>query len=189
MAVKIEQPTELDEDVLSEEQRRDLAESARRLREAANWVVRKKQFVEIIQNFEAIISETFDDPGAIEGLDDEQRAELEAAEAGEIFLGALPTIVGTILADMGETELSTAEQAAFYLISAYPSHIDAAESWLDASEKNQGAFERLLKADKYLGDLYDDFFADEEEDGDWDDEGGEPGNDNGPDGGPNGAAR
>jgi hypothetical protein len=64
--------------------------------------------------------------------------------------------IGGILEKLAEPEISSVEQAAFYVLSAHPEHQEAAERWVEADPKHMKAFRKFLKANRYYKNLMED---------------------------------
>ena len=66
---------------------------------------------------------------------------------------------GVILEVLGETRVSSVEQAACYILSAHPEHQKAGWDWIDADYGNWRAFKKLLRADRRYAFYYDEIEA------------------------------
>jgi hypothetical protein len=171
-------------DMAPEEQERMRA-IAEEIRAGANWVVRKRRLLDTLLAIEAaiggmpneaLIGEDSDFAALrseIQKMEEEANAaavaageaptdpldeEELAAAANEIaFLTGLPTYVGAVLELLGENEIASVEQAAFYHLSAHAEHQRAADEWFDADIRNDKAFRKFLRANRDYSDLLDRF--------------------------------
>lgn len=104
--------------------------------------------------------------GGWDGDGDED--EDEGGAGPEPDLAELTTYyVGAVLERLDEKALTGPEQAAFYMLSCHPEHLEAAQSWLGASPGNQAAFEAFVDANPDYAavlDMVEDLYADLEED-------------------------
>lgn len=173
---------------------------AERVASGSNWKVRKKALIDVVEGLDAMMAVGEAEALDALDLDDEAiAAEAEAldADAGGPETGAddgepppgdldvpefdvvdvLPAYVGAILEVLGETTVSSVEQAACYILSAHPEHQKAGWDWIDADYGNWRAFKKLLRADRRYAFYYDEIEAlatadaGEAEDGDGEDGG------------------
>ena len=73
------------------------------------------------------------------------------------FVNVVPYFIGGILEKLGETEIASIEQAAFYILSEHQEHQDAADQWLQANpSKREKAFKKFIKANRYYRELLKD---------------------------------
>lgn len=70
------------------------------------------------------------------------------------FMALLPVHVAALLEGLAEEEVSSLDQAAFYLLSAHPEHQEAADAWLRATRDRQKAFLKFLSANPFYAALY-----------------------------------
>jgi hypothetical protein len=159
--------------------------TAREIKDAANWVIRKRRLLDTILALELamrgaahqeLIAEDSEFQllkTEIMAMDAEQRrrvpevdgeevdpldeSELEAAADELTFLSAMPAFVGSILEILDEQAIASVEQAAFYHLSAHPEHQEAAENWFDADPRHETAFRKFLRANRDYADLLDRF--------------------------------
>jgi hypothetical protein len=131
------------------------------LRAASSWQERSEQLLEFIDALEMAFDpedEEFDDEDEfVDDEDDDLDDEDEVAAAGRgdsldktgswrangddeddedseppDFAEMLPFYVGAVLERLDEKSLESPEQAAYYMLSCHPEHIEAAEGWLQA---------------------------------------------------------
>jgi hypothetical protein len=140
----------------------------------SNWKVRKKALIDVVEGLDAMMAigeaevAFVDDPDADPPLDDpapDDPAEDAGAIDGDLdvpefdVVDVLPAYVGAILEVLGETTVSTVEQAACYILSAHPEHQKAGWDWIDADYGNWRAFKKLLRADRRYAFYYDEIEA------------------------------
>jgi hypothetical protein len=135
----------------------------------SNWKVRKKALIDVVEGLDAMMAigdaeaAFVDDPDADPPLDDPE--EDAGAVDGDLdvpefdVVDVLPAYVGAILEVLGETTVSTVEQAACYILSAHPEHQKAGWDWIDADYGNWRAFKKLLRADRRYAFYYDEIEA------------------------------
>ena len=118
-------------DVSDDSYRSTFDELSARLAAENNWFARKKLLLNTLKALEIVI----------------QHENLTARKAGEKvedsraeFLKVVPYFIGGILEKLAEPEISSVEQAAFYVLSAHPEHQEAAERWVEADPKHMKAF-------------------------------------------------
>jgi hypothetical protein len=78
-------------------------------------------------------------------------------------MALLPVHVAALLEGLAEEEVSSVDQAAFYLLSAHPEHQEAADAWLQATRERQKAFLKFLSANPFYAAQYRDherYFSD-----------------------------
>jgi hypothetical protein len=105
--------------------------------------------------------------GEWKGGEDEDGGDADDAEDGagpEPDLAELTTYyVGAVLERLDEKAVTGVEQAAFYMLSCHPEHLEAAQSWLVASPENQAAFEDFIEANPDYAavlDMVEEMYAD-----------------------------
>lgn len=106
-----------------------------------NWFARKKLLLDTLQALAIIIE--------YENLKAREAGEEVEEEPRDEFLRTVPYFIGGILEKLAEREISSAEQAAFYVLSAHPEHQEAAERWLEANPKHMKAFKKFVKSNRY----------------------------------------
>jgi hypothetical protein len=123
-------------------------ELSARLAAENNWFARKKLLLNTLKALEIVIQhENLTARKAGEKVEEEPRAE---------FLKVVPYFIGGILEKLAEPEISSVEQAAFYVLSAHPEHQEAAERWVEADPKHMKSFRKFLKSNRYYKNLMDD---------------------------------
>jgi hypothetical protein len=150
----------------------------------SNWKVRKKALIDVVEGLDAMMAigeaeaAFVDDPDADPPLDDpapddpapdDLGPDDPAEDAGTVdgdldvpefdVVDVLPAYVGAILEVLGETRVSSVEQAACYILSAHPEHQKAGWDWIDADYGNWRAFNKLLRADRRYAFYYDEIEA------------------------------
>ena len=110
----------------------------------SNWFVRKKYFLTALEALEQVVIEETVQHGE---PDDIPRMD---------FVNVVPFFIGGILEKLGETEIRSIEQVAFYILSGHAEHQDAADKWLQADRKREKAFKKFIKANRYYRDLLKD---------------------------------
>ncbi|MBI1206317.1 MAG: hypothetical protein GC191_03390 [Azospirillum sp.] len=118
----------------------------------ANWRVRKKSFLDVLD----VIELHFDQDREQRGEDGAPPPEVPTdGEDPEDFVEVVPMLIAGILKRLGNAEIRCAEQAAFHLLSAAPDHHIAARAWANADFKNDRALRKLLRADRRLADWFE----------------------------------
>ena len=97
------------------------------------------------------------------GGDEEDGEEDEDEDGISASAEVLPVFIGAVLERLGEDRITSAEQAAVYILSVHPEHYEAAEEWLEADIKNAKAFKKLLRADRRYATLFELLLGDEDE--------------------------
>jgi hypothetical protein len=121
-----------------------------RLRQDGNWFARKRTLLGYLAKLEEVI--------AIETPLGTTGPELKDIEGRTGFIEAAPAFVACLLDGLGEHEIGSVEQAAFYLLSEREEHRLAARDWLQATPKRLQAFRRFVKANRQ----YREILADEQ---------------------------
>src|SRR4051794_14217877 len=135
-------------DVSDDGYRKTFDELSTKLSTENNWFARKKLLLDTLQALEIVIQyENMTARDAGEKVDGIPRKE---------FLKVVPYFIGGILEKLAEHEISSAEQAAFYVLSSHSEHQEAAEHWVDASPKNMKAFRKFLKSNMYYRKIMED---------------------------------
>src|SRR4051794_36641915 len=135
-------------DVSDDSYRSTFDELSARLATENNWFARKKLLLNTLKALEIVIQyENLTARKAGEKVEEEPRAE---------FLKVVPYFIGGILEKLAEPEISSVEQAAFYVLSAHPEHQEAAERWVEADPKHMKAFRKFLKANTYYRKIMED---------------------------------
>jgi hypothetical protein len=136
------------QDVSDDGYRNTFDELSARLSAQNNWFVRKKILLDTLKALEIVIQyENLAAQNAGEKVEKDPRTE---------FLNVVPYFIGGILEKLAEPEISSVEQAAFYVLSAHPEHQEAAERWVEADPKHMKAFRKFLKANRYYKNLMED---------------------------------
>lgn len=124
-------------------------EFAGKLAAETNWFARRRLLLDLLRALEVVI--------VLETRQAEEAGEETAGDPRSTFITVVPFYLGGILEKLGETEIASLEQAAFYLLSAHPEHQAAAERWLEADPRRLKAFRKFVKANRYYRDLMGDF--------------------------------
>ncbi len=122
--------------------------------EGANWMIRKKRLCEMMMGLAAFFDLTPEQrremmeeightppPG-----DDEENVKVDFAEL-------LPMYIAAVLEKLNEPAITSAEQAAIYILSIHPEHYEAAEAWMLQDPRNGKAVRRIMRNDKRLDSL------------------------------------
>ncbi|HYH20228.1 MAG TPA: hypothetical protein VD995_16585 [Azospirillum sp.] len=171
-----------------------LDEMVERVKNDANWKVRKKTLMDVLSVLDVATALTEEQrleldrvmrgiedgtisaeeaERALETLEQMPDAEVSENDDGEDEVSAsadvLPMFIGAILERLGEERITCVEQAALYLLSAHDEHALAAEQWLQADFKHGKEFKKLLRTDRRYESLFElilapEFEEDEEED-------------------------
>jgi hypothetical protein len=121
--------------------RKTFDDLAAKLAMANNWFARKKVLFDTLQALEIVIG--------YENLTAQEAGEKVEEAPRDEYLQVVPYVIGGILEQLAEREISSAEQAAFYMLSAHPEHQEAAERWLEANPKHMKAFKKFVKSNRY----------------------------------------
>jgi hypothetical protein len=164
------------------------------LRAASSWQERSEQLLEFIDALEMAFDpedEEFDDEDEfVDDEDDDLDDEDEVAAAGRgdsldktgswrangddeddedseppDFAEMLPFYVGAVLERLDEKSLESPEQAAYYMLSCHPEHIEAAEGWLQAGN-NMDRFRTFVEETPDYGtllEMMEEFYEEQEE--------------------------
>jgi hypothetical protein len=164
------------------------------LRAASSWQERSEQLLEFIDALEMAFDpedEEFDDEDEfVDDEDDDLDDEDEVAAAGlgdsldktgswrangddeddedsepPDFAEMLPFYVGAVLERLDEKSLESPEQAAYYMLSCHPEHIEAAEGWLQAGN-NMDRFRTFVEETPDYGtllEMMEEFYEEPEE--------------------------
>lgn len=117
------------------------------LREDGNWFKRKRRIMNLLEVLElAVAAEGLEEGGAGDDAGVLDRADLLATR--DRFIDDVPGFLARLLDALGEETITSAEQAAFYLLSAREEHQKAAGDWIDASPRHLKAFKKFIKANK-----------------------------------------
>ncbi|HYD66964.1 hypothetical protein [Azospirillum sp.] len=179
-----------------------LDEMVERVKNDANWKVRKKTLMDVLSVLDVATALTEEQrleldrvmrgiedgtisaeeaERALETLEQMPDAEVSENDDGEDEVSAsadvLPMFIGAILERLGEERITCVEQAALYLLSAHDEHALAAEQWLQEDFKHGKEFKKLLRTDRRYESLFElilapEFEEDEEDDVAEGDEGG-----------------
>lgn len=126
------------------------------------WPARSALLLEMIDALDiAMTADGIDE----EDEDEDEDEEDEAGYADDDFAEMMTFYVGAVLERLGETEIDAPEQAAFYMLSCHPEHLDAAQGWLGAPG-NAEAFESFVDANPDYAavlDLIEDLYLDPDE--------------------------
>lgn len=119
----------------------------------ANWMVRKKTVCDLLLGLDAFFALPAAERQVLMGRPEE---EAETGENGPAdFRNVLPLYVGAMLERLAEPAVTSAEQAAIYLLSIHPEHQGAAEQWMLADPRNGKAVKRILRTDRRYRQLMD----------------------------------
>jgi hypothetical protein len=190
--MRISRPTESAYETASPEIREVLDQVVAALGAIPEWPRRTGVLIEMIDALDLAVSEDdFEDDEEAE-IDDEVFAEAsddsgdeqewengewkggedEDEDGGDADDGAGPEpdlaelttyYVGAVLERLDEKAVTGVEQAAFYMLSCHPEHLEAAQSWLVASPDNQTAFEDFIEANPDYAavlDMVEEMYAD-----------------------------
>jgi len=92
----------------------------------------------------------------------------EEVEVIEDFAEVLPFYVGAVLERLNESQIDRPEQAAFYLLSCHPEHIDAAQGWMQ-EPNNLKRFQKFVDATpdyEAILEMMDEHYGEEGDEGD-----------------------
>ncbi|PWC34141.1 hypothetical protein [Azospirillum sp. TSO35-2] len=136
---------------------------AARVAGGSNWLVRKKTVCDLLLGLDAFFAlpaaerrAMMADGGAPDDRpDSETTPDATAGDGPEDFRKVLPIYVGAILEGLNEADVSSAEQAAIYLLSIHPEHQAAAERWMLADPRHGKAVRRLMRTDRRYRQLMD----------------------------------
>ena len=131
-------------DVQDDEYRKVFDKLSEDLAAQSNWFVRKRYFLNALEALEQVVIEETVQHG---DLDDIPRMD---------FVNVAPFFIGGVLEKLGETEIKSIEQVAFYILSGHQEHQDAADQWLQADRKREKVFKKFIKANKYYRELLKD---------------------------------
>lgn len=180
VAVPLQAPQWSALDELPDPVRALLREFADDLTARANWMVRKKRLLDILLTFDEVFSMSPEErrrlanrmtevaggsPGGAEvppeaGAEPSPRTDEAAPPETDEDDGDAPSIMliqfyaGTILEQLAETSIRSAEQAACYALSVHPEHHTASLAWVEADPRNAKALRKLLRADRDLASLF-----------------------------------
>ncbi|EWY38963.1 hypothetical protein N825_10500 [Skermanella stibiiresistens SB22] len=70
------------------------------------------------------------------------------------FTAVLPLHIGAILEKLGEEEMMSADQAAFYLLSIHPEHQQAADQWIQGDKANIKAMTKFIDTNPFYAALH-----------------------------------
>jgi hypothetical protein len=164
------------------------------LRAASSWQERSEQLLEFIDALEMAFDPEDDDlddeDEFVDDEDDDLDDEDEVAAAGRgdsldktgswrangddeddedseppDFAEMLPFYVGAVLERLDEKSLESPEQAAYYMLSCHPEHIEAAEGWLQAGN-NMDRFRTFVEETPDYGtllEMMEEFYEEPEE--------------------------
>ena len=177
--MRISRPTESAYETASPEIREVLDQVVASLGAVPEWSRRTGVLIEMIDALDLAVSgEDFEDedsdiddayvevPGDGEAWEDDVwDGDEDDGEAGpEPDLAELTTYyVGAVLERLDEWEVSGPEQAAFYMLSCHPEHLEAAQAWLADASANQAAFEDFIEANPDYAavlDMVEEMYAD-----------------------------
>ncbi|BAI71067.1 hypothetical protein AZL_004290 [Azospirillum sp. B510] len=132
---------------------------AARVSDGSNWMVRKKTICDLLLGLDAFFALPAAERQALMAgggaSADLAEAEGQAASGPEDFRRVLPIYVGAILEGLREADISSAEQAGFYILSIHPEHQAAAERWMLADPRNGKALRKLMRTDRRYRQLMD----------------------------------
>lgn len=182
--MRISRPTESAYETASPEIREVLDQVVAALGAIPEWPRRTGVLIEMIDALDLAVSgDDFEDDEeadiddevfaeAPDDAGDEQEWENGEWKGGEDEDGADPEpdlaelttyYVGAVLERLDEKAVTGVEQAAFYMLSCHPEHLEAAQSWLLASPGNQSAFEDFIEANPDYAavlDMVEEMYAD-----------------------------
>ncbi len=128
---------------------------ADRVAQGANWMVRKKTLCDYMLSLGAYLTLS---PAERQKLAEAGGLELppedgDDTDAQTRFGELLPFYIGAILETLNEERITSAEQAAAYILSIHPEHQAAAETWMMADPRNAKAVRKVVRGDKRLATL------------------------------------
>ncbi|ALG70562.1 hypothetical protein VY88_06565 [Azospirillum thiophilum] len=127
---------------------------AARVSGGSNWLVRKKTVCDLLLGLDAFFALPAAERQSLMA-DGGAPADADTEGGPEDFRRVLPIYVGAILEGLGETTISSAEQAAVYILSIHPEHQAAAERWMLADPRNGKSLRRLMRGDRRYRQLMD----------------------------------
>jgi hypothetical protein len=134
------------------------------LNTAPDWPARSSLLLEMIDALDIAMN--------ADGIDDPDADGDDLPDGDDDFAEMMTFYVGAVLERLGEAEIAAPEQAAFYMLSCHPEHLDAAQSWL-GEPGNATAFEDFVEANPDYAavlDLIEDLYLDPDDDPDDDDD-------------------
>ncbi|HEV7371134.1 hypothetical protein [Arenibaculum sp.] len=127
------------------------------------WPARSALLLEMIDALDIAMTADGIEDDEDEGEEDEDGD--EAGYADDDFAEMMTFYVGAVLERLGEAEMHEPEQAAFYMLSCHPEHLDAAQGWL-GTPGNAEAFESFVDANPDYAavlDMIEDLYLDPDE--------------------------
>jgi len=122
--------------------------------EGANWMVRKKRLCDLMMGLGAFFDLT---PGQrremLEEMGRDPVPEDDRENETVDFAELLPMYIAAVLEKLNEPAITSAEQAAIYILSIHPEHYEAAEAWMLQDPRNGKAVRRIMRNDKRLDSL------------------------------------
>ena len=118
------------------------------LADEPTWKQRRSVFFQIIERLRKAFERNREDP--------ESRGDLP-------FMAVLPLHIGAILEKLGEEEIISVEQAAFYLLSIHPEHQQVADQWIQSDKANLKAMTKFIDTNPFYAALqrsYEQYSAD-----------------------------
>jgi uncharacterized protein (DUF2461 family) len=109
------------------------------LADEPTWKQRRSVFFQIIERLRKAFERNRDDP--------ESRGDLP-------FMAVLPLHIGAILEKLGEEEIISVEQAAFYLLSIHPEHQQVADQWIQSDKANLKAMTKFIDTNPFYAALH-----------------------------------
>lgn len=125
------------------------------LRAAPDWQARASLMLEMVDALDlAINTDAGDEDDAWEGEDDllDQDGLDEVGNTDADFAEVVTFYAGAVLERLGEKEITAPEQAAFYMLSCHPEHLDAVQAWL-AQPANEAGFAEFVDANPDYGTI------------------------------------
>jgi Arc/MetJ family transcription regulator len=85
----------------------------------------------------------------------DEAGEAESDDPRTVFGNLVQAFVGRVLERLDEAEITTAEQAAIYMLSSMPEHVAAAIAWMSLDPRRRRAVRKLARTDRRYADVLD----------------------------------
>lgn len=149
-ATPIRTPSHPISEELSDEVRAQVDRVAERVAAGANWKVRKKTMFDFLVAVHALATQPVEQRAAIlRALHGDQ----DTGPAEDFALPGRPEALvllyaGAVLERLGETSMTSAEQAAVYALSVHPEHGESVLDWMRSDRRNTVALRRIMRHDR-----------------------------------------